>query len=599
MEGNDETAASATSLPTSPVYDGQSFPAPSLSVLSNKGKMNDTVASAVSLVQAFQGYADARSGTLTKRSHSELIKQGNEEASATKRSHSEMINQGDEEASATKSAVALPQIDETAWAEALKRIPRCSAVEGIRESSVFCNQPLQGTGGRNHCLRKLLREIGSLNESLPSNPAIFIRFDCETPQFLRACITAPADTPYAYGLFLFDIFIPDNYPQVPPKFHLLTTGNGSVRFSPNLYADGKVCLSLLNTWSGPKWNQNSTLLQVLVSIQGLILGVEHPYYLEPGHGGWEGQIKNGHGGNHPPHVKRHEDRIRVGTLKFALLDTLKGGSRFLKPFRDVIDAHFYHHRDAIIQVTHDWKTSMGSVQTREVKQTVANLVQVLKQLEPPEGTKCNDSSAGQAEASSKDNASSKRAAKEGEFSVIDVKRREMEEAAANKDFVTAGRLQSEIKYLETDGFKAKITAKRNAMEEAASKKDYITAGELQKEVQHLEQQKHMLIDLETRMFDSAAKLDFVRAGRFQEQYRILLNPGDDKATSQPAGATAVSSDAGPSYFPSPPSFTFGSLPAAGFPTGPPPPPPGAFSFPTEASPFFDGAYDDTYTLDDV
>ena len=267
MEGNDETAASATSLPTSPVYDGQSFPAPSLSVLSNKGKMNDTVASAVSLVQAFQGYADARSGALTKRSHSELIKQGNEEASATKRSHSEMINQGDEEASATKSAVKLPQIDETAWAEALKRIPRCSAVEGIRESSVFCNQPLQGTGGRNHCLRKLLREIGSLNESLPSNPAIFIRFDCETPQFLRACITAPADTPYAYGLFLFDIFIPDNYPQVPPKFHLLTTGNGSVRFSPNLYADGKVCLSLLNTWSGPKWNQNSTLLQVLVSIQ--------------------------------------------------------------------------------------------------------------------------------------------------------------------------------------------------------------------------------------------------------------------------------------------------------------------------------------------
>ena len=443
MERKDKTAAaSATSLP-SPVCDkknDQSFPATG-NVLSSK-TIPHSGAPALSLVEAFGGYADARSG-----------------AGPTKRSHSEMMMKQGNEASAKKPPVTIPPIDEAAWAKALKHIPRCSAVEGIRESSIFCNQPLQGTGGRNHCLRKLLREIGTLNDSLPSNPAIFIRFDCETPQFLRACITAPADTPYAFGLFCFDIFVPDTYPQVPPKFHLLTTGNGSVRFSPNLYADGKVCLSLLNTWSGPKWNQNSTLLQVLVSIQGLILGVEHPYYLEPGHGGWEGQVKNGSGGNHPPHVKRHEDRIRVGTLKFALLDSLKGGSRFLKPFRDVMDAHFYHHRHAIIQLTRDWSTSMGSVQEREVKQTVAELVQALNQLEPPEGSKSDDASAGQAAASTKDNTASKPAAKEGEPSVIDVKRREMEEAAAKKDFVTAGRLQSQIQHLECGGFEAKIDHK--------------------------------------------------------------------------------------------------------------------------------------------
>jgi len=35
---------------------------------------------------------------------------------------------------------------------------------------------------------------------------------------------------------------------------------------------GKVCLSLLGTWAGPGWNPaKSTLLQVLVSIQSLIL----------------------------------------------------------------------------------------------------------------------------------------------------------------------------------------------------------------------------------------------------------------------------------------------------------------------------------------
>jgi hypothetical protein len=52
---------------------------------------------------------------------------------------------------------------------------------------------------------------------------------------------------------------------------------------PNLYANGKVCLSLLGTWSGDSggeaWNaRTSTLLQVLVSIQSLIM-VPEPYYV--------------------------------------------------------------------------------------------------------------------------------------------------------------------------------------------------------------------------------------------------------------------------------------------------------------------------------
>jgi len=32
--------------------------------------------------------------------------------------------------------------------------------------------------------------------------------------------------------------------------NLTTTGNGAIRFNPNLYNWGKVCLSLLGTWRG-------------------------------------------------------------------------------------------------------------------------------------------------------------------------------------------------------------------------------------------------------------------------------------------------------------------------------------------------------------
>ena len=41
-----------------------------------------------------------------------------------------------------------------------------------------------------------------------------------------------------------------------------------------MYEDGKVCVSLLGTWSGKgteTWTPNSNMLQLLVSIQGLIL----------------------------------------------------------------------------------------------------------------------------------------------------------------------------------------------------------------------------------------------------------------------------------------------------------------------------------------
>ena len=60
------------------------------------------------------------------------------------------------------------------------------------------------------------------------------------PQFIRAAITGPAGTPYEHGIFVFDIFCPENYPDVPPKVTFLTTAMGTMRFSPNLYTDGKV-----------------------------------------------------------------------------------------------------------------------------------------------------------------------------------------------------------------------------------------------------------------------------------------------------------------------------------------------------------------------
>ena len=58
---------------------------------------------------------------------------------------------------------------------------------------------------------------------------------------MQVLITGPSDTPYANGCFEFDVFFPPEYPQVPMLVNLMTTGQGRVRFNPNLYNDGKVC----------------------------------------------------------------------------------------------------------------------------------------------------------------------------------------------------------------------------------------------------------------------------------------------------------------------------------------------------------------------
>ncbi len=144
------------------------------------------------------------------------------------------------------------------------------------------------------------------------------------------CITGPEGTPYAYGCFVFDLLFPTGYPTTAMLVHFETTGQvrqtgastivcscsalqthtaairkarasscslrskqegrdkrtegcvcvclwlcapqGRARFNPNLYADGKVCLSLINTWhashESEKWNPDvTTTMQVLVSIQ--------------------------------------------------------------------------------------------------------------------------------------------------------------------------------------------------------------------------------------------------------------------------------------------------------------------------------------------
>lgn len=62
---------------------------------------------------------------------------------------------------------------------------------------------------------------------------------------IHALITGPFDTPYEGGFFYYIIRCPPDYPIRAPRVKLMTTGDNQVRFNPNLYKNGKVCLSIL------------------------------------------------------------------------------------------------------------------------------------------------------------------------------------------------------------------------------------------------------------------------------------------------------------------------------------------------------------------
>lgn len=142
-------------------------------------------------------------------------------------------------------------------------------------------------------------------------PGIFVVPDEDNAVLAHAIVTGPFETPYEGGFFYFLINFPDDYPLNPPKVRLMTTGGGTVRFNPNLYADGKVCLSILGTWSGPAWTPVHTLSSVLLSIQSLMN--DAPYRNEPGYEDKAGNRE----------LTTYNDCIRHETMRVAVCETFE------------------------------------------------------------------------------------------------------------------------------------------------------------------------------------------------------------------------------------------------------------------------------------
>lgn len=73
----------------------------------------------------------------------------------------------------------------------------------------------------------LVKEAKKCKRMLPQplpEAAIFVCFEEERMDVCRAVITGCDETPYALGLFVFDIFFPSMFPSAPPLVTFMTTG---------------------------------------------------------------------------------------------------------------------------------------------------------------------------------------------------------------------------------------------------------------------------------------------------------------------------------------------------------------------------------------
>jgi ubiquitin-conjugating enzyme E2 Z len=186
--------------------------------------------------------------------------------------------------------------------------------------------------------RRLQKDITTMVSEEMSSLGIYYVADEADMRRGLALIFGPENTRYADCPLFFSVQFPADYPISSPAVRILTS-DGKTRFHPNLYIEGKVCLSILGTYSGPSWVSSLNIGSVFKSIVSLL--DNNPITNEPG---WESYSES------HPDAKAYAEFVEFRLVKHTLEENKKyvdGKNALWAPFSDILEQVWPAHLEKI------------------------------------------------------------------------------------------------------------------------------------------------------------------------------------------------------------------------------------------------------------
>tara|TARA_Y100000768_G_scaffold307929_4_gene242053 strand:- start:3947 stop:4705 length:759 start_codon:yes stop_codon:yes gene_type:complete len=189
----------------------------------------------------------------------------------------------------------------------------------------------------NSTVKRLLTDVKKIYNNPLTHHNIHYKHDDKDILKGYAVIMGPEDTPYFGGVYLFEFNFPDNYPFSPPIIKY-KTNDGVTRFNPNLYKNGKVCISILNTWQGEEWSSCQNISSILLTLVTLLNN--KPLLNEPG-------ITERH-----PDFNKYTRSILYKNIDFAVISFLdiENWPHEFKQFHPIYLEYFQKIKDKIYDV---------------------------------------------------------------------------------------------------------------------------------------------------------------------------------------------------------------------------------------------------------